>query len=152
MEFILRKACLEDDDDIRALVRRVRINPADLDWRRFWIAADPENGRLLGCGQIKPHPDGSYELASIAVQPEFQGSGIGSAIMEKLLAGPVSPRPLYLMCRANMQPYYQKFGFREVNPAEVTPYFRTLWRIFSILKSLPILPKTMQGRIMIKPG
>ena len=61
-----------------------------LDWRHFIIAVDPEN-QLIGCGQIKPHRDGSSELASIAVQPEYQGQGIGKALIERLLSETRAP-------------------------------------------------------------
>ncbi len=145
MEYILRKATQEDASPIRALIHRVHINPRDLDWRRFWVAVDRE-GHLLGCGQIKPHADGTFELASIAVQPQYQGQGIGRALIQQLLSE--GPRPLYLMCRAPLETYYEQFGFRAALPAEVTPSFRFVWRLFSILKAL--FPVRWQGRIMVK--
>lgn len=145
MEYELRRATQADSPAIQALIRRVGINPRDLDWRRFWIAVDAGD-RLLGCGQIKPHSDGSFELASIAVQPEAQGIGIGQAVVTKLLED--SPRPLYLMCRARMEPFYLRFGFREALPAEIPPSLQWTGRVFSILKGL--LPPRFQGRIMIK--
>ena len=145
MEYRIRQATSQDASAITALIRRVRINPNHLDWQRFWLAVDSQD-RLLGCGQIKPHNDGTFELASLAVQPEAQGQGIGQALMAHLLAN--SPRPLYLICRARLLTYYQPFGFREVLPTEVTPSFRATWRIFSILKRTHF--EGLQGRIMIK--
>jgi N-acetylglutamate synthase-like GNAT family acetyltransferase len=54
--------------EIKALVRVARINPLGLDWRRFVVAL-AENEVVIGCGQLKPHRDGSWELASIVVAP-----------------------------------------------------------------------------------
>ena len=65
-EFTVRPATREDFPAIRSLIHTVRINPTGLGWRRFLVAVTPQ-GRLLGCGQIKLHADGSREMASIAV-------------------------------------------------------------------------------------
>src|SRR4051794_8818052 len=110
----LRKATQNDFPAIRRLIWRVRINPMGLDWRHFIIAVDPVNpvNQLIGCGQIKQHRDGSFELASIAVQPEYQGQGIGKAVIERLLSE--TRVSLFLMCRPEMETYYQKFGFHRL--------------------------------------
>lgn len=115
---------------IQALIWRVHINPTGLDWRRFTVATD-EGGELVGCGQIKPHPGGVFELASIAVQPAWQGQGIGSALIESLLQS--SPSPIYLTCRRELGGFYQQFGFQTTPPAVMPPYFRRLWMLTSLL-------------------
>jgi predicted N-acetyltransferase YhbS len=115
------------------LIYRVGINPLGLDWRRFLIAVD-EEGHVIGSGQIKPHGDGTRELASVAVQPEWQGQGIGREIIERLLA--VNPLPLYLTCRARMAPYYEKFGFRVLEVEEMPLYFRRIYRTASLISRL----------------
>ena len=86
----------------------------------------------MGCGQIKPHGDGSRELASIAVWPRYQGQGLGRAIIYHLLSG-ASP-PLYLTCRASLRAYYEPFGFQVLEPEEMPPYFRRLWKLFRLVK------------------
>jgi N-acetylglutamate synthase-like GNAT family acetyltransferase len=93
-----------------------------------------ETDRLIGCGQIKTHGDKTRELASIAVRPERQGEGIGTAIITQLLTE--NEPPLYLTCRASMQPYYEKFGFRVLRPEEMPPYFRRINRLFSFFKKI----------------
>ena len=120
--YTLRHAKVSDDPAIRALVHAVGINPMALDWQRFLVAVD-ENDHVIGTGQVKPHSDGTHELASIAVDPCCRGQGIAHAIIERLLAD--SPRPLYLTCRSSMQGFYVQFGFEVVqNPARLPPYFR----------------------------
>jgi N-acetylglutamate synthase-like GNAT family acetyltransferase len=97
-----------------------------LDWKRFLVAVSPEE-ELLGCGQIKPHPDGSLELASIAVRDRARGGGIARRIIEELLVK-VPQRPLYLMCRARLESLYVKFGFQSIEFQEMPRYFKTISR------------------------
>ena len=73
----IRRATRQDANAIHALIRQVRINPMALDWRRFLVVVD-EQHRVIGCGQVKPHADGTRELASLAVVPEWQRQGIGT--------------------------------------------------------------------------
>ncbi|MCI0550761.1 MAG: GNAT family N-acetyltransferase, partial [Anaerolineae bacterium] len=100
----LRPAHESDSRQIKDLIHLVGINPMDLDWKRFIVAVDADD-RIIGTGQIKPHGKEILELASIAVQPEFQGQGIARAIIERLLKD--SLRPLYLTCLSTMEPLYQ---------------------------------------------
>jgi N-acetylglutamate synthase-like GNAT family acetyltransferase len=116
--------------DDRSLIRRVRINPRDLDWRRFTIAVDGSE-KMIGCGQIKFHADGLAVLASIAVEPQYRGRGVARAIIDSLLAG--GPRPLYLTCRSTLGSFYAKWGFSEVTRGEMPPYYRRLAGIVSAL-------------------
>jgi len=126
----MRPATAQDSPAIRALVRRVRINPSGLDWRRFLIAVDGA-GRILGCGQLKPHGSDVIELASIAVEEEHRGRGVARAIIERLIGE--APRPLYLTCRSSLGPLYAKWGFRELQAAEMPQYFRRLAKVMSLV-------------------
>jgi amino-acid N-acetyltransferase len=141
----LRRATAADASFIRRLVYAERLNPLGLNWRRFWLAVD-ENGRVIGCGQVKPHGDGSRELASIVVLPEWRNQGVASAIIRRLLAE--NPPPLYLTCRAELTPFYARFGFEVAeNPSELSPYFR---RIIHLSRSLShMFPPLARLRVMI---
>jgi N-acetylglutamate synthase-like GNAT family acetyltransferase len=141
MNIILRPAAASDSAAIRKLIRTVGINPMALDWRRFTIATS-EDGAMLGCGQIKPHGDDTYELASIAVWPRFQGQGVGRAIIMHLLAE--APSPLYLTCRTELRTYYEKFGFQSLVDEQLPPYFRRLWRIARMVTRLSPRMGSMQ--------
>ncbi len=131
--FSLRRAGQPDESAIRALIHQVGINPMGLDWRHFVLAVD-ENDRMIGCGQIKPHFDGTCELASIAVMPERRGQGIARAVIEHLLAENFPP--LYLTCRSELGPLYEKFGFRVLQASELTPYFKRIRRLASLIHRL----------------
>lgn len=126
MLYTLRPAAQGDAWRIRWLIWRSGINPTDLDWRRFIVAVDA-HGRLIGCGQVKPHTDGAYELASIAVERGWRQHGIASAIIQRLLQ--LHPDTLYLMCRSPLGPFYHRFDFRSIEEAQMPPYFRRISRI-----------------------
>jgi N-acetylglutamate synthase-like GNAT family acetyltransferase len=128
-QITLRPAIESDSPHIRSLIHRVGINPMDLNWRHFTIALSAE-GDFIGCAQLKPHRDGSLELASLAVEEAYRNQGVARVLIEHLLAR--SPRPLYLMCRPELQQLYEKFGFRVITAEEMTPYFQRIKRLISI--------------------
>ena len=101
-----------------------------LDWNRFIIASAPD-GTLIACGQIKPHSEGTLELASIAVHPDWRGQGLAREIIKRLVAE--TPRPIYLTCRSDLEPFYIKFGFRSLPSSELTPYFRRIQKLANLM-------------------
>ena len=139
-EYSLRLATASDAPVIRALVRKARINPIGLDWRRF-VLAEARSGQVIGCGQIKPHGDGTRELASIAVVPDWRGRGVARAIIEHLVA--LEPGPLYLTCRRRLGPFYEKFGFRTLWLEEMPPYFRRLAHLAQTLGVFKAIPQDL---------
>jgi N-acetylglutamate synthase-like GNAT family acetyltransferase len=128
MPATIRPATEADQDTIRRLIREAGLNPMSLDWPHFVVAE--QDGAVVGIGQVKPHRDGSRELASIAVVPALQGSGIGGAVIRTLLARETGV--LHLTCRRQMQGYYERFGFRRLEPSEFPPYFRRLIPIVNV--------------------
>ena len=108
-----------------------------LDWPRFLLAVS-ETGEVIGCGQVKPHGDGTRELASIAVIPAWQGNGVARAVIERLLAE--NPGVLYLTCRGHLGPFYERFGFRSLARDEMPPYFRRIHRIARAIGALGLIP------------
>ena len=135
----LRPAREEDAKVIRDLVHKVQINPMGLDWRRFTLAVN-DAGQILACGQLKPHANDLLELASIAVEPAYQGQGLGSQIITRLIAihrmqTAGSPTPLYLTCRFSLGSYYARFGFREASQDEMPKYFRRIQRLANLFLS-----------------
>jgi N-acetylglutamate synthase-like GNAT family acetyltransferase len=138
--FTLRSATRQDAAAIRRLIYQTGINPTALDWHRFVLAVD-EQGRMAGIGQVKPHRDGTCEMASIAVIAAYRGQGVARLVIEGLLAQ-YSP-PLYLTCRETLQPFYEKFGFRVVAAEELPPYFRRILHIFGIYRRLTRFPDSL---------
>ena len=125
-----RPATADDSAAIKSLIHLVRINPMSLDWERFLLASAPD-GELVACGQIKPHSEGTLELASIAVHPAWRGRGLAREIIQRLVAD--SPRPIYLTCRSDLEPFYIKFGFRSLPSSKLTPYFRRIQKLANMI-------------------
>jgi N-acetylglutamate synthase-like GNAT family acetyltransferase len=126
----IRPAVLQDEQTIRAIIRKEGLNPLSLHWKNFLLAEDAQR-RIVGIGAVKTHGDGSRELASIAVLPECRGRGVARAVICALLAR--EGGPLYLTCRDTMTGFYERFGFREIGIGEMTPYFRRLFRILGVV-------------------
>ncbi len=136
----IRPATAADQLSITSIVRNAKINPMGLDWRRFRVAED--TGRVIGTGQIKPHHDGSRELASIAVIPARQREGIATALIQNLMAQELGP--LHLMCQQNLTTYYARFGFSRIPFQAMPTYFRRMVLLARILSPV--------GRLFAKDG
>jgi N-acetylglutamate synthase-like GNAT family acetyltransferase len=125
----IRHALESESAQIKGLIDLVGINPTGLDWRRFTVAVD-QSGRVVACGQVKPHGANIRELASIAVHPEYRGRGLARGVIEVLLRE--NPRPLYLMCMAHNGPMYEKFGFEIMAVEQMPRYFARIKKLFGI--------------------
>ena len=139
-DYRLRAALETDFPAIRRLIHESGINPTGLDWRRFTVAETPD-GQFIGCGQLKPHSDGTLELASLAVIPSQRGKGVARVIIQKLMAD--APRPLYLTCRSQLRPFYEKFGFRGISGDELPQYFRRISRLAGLVNALHLIQDKM---------
>ena len=127
----LRPATEDDAALIRKLVRIGQINPTGLKWPRFMVAKTP-GGQVIGCGQVKSHRDGSQELASLVVDPDWRGQGVARAIIEYFSA--THEGDLYLMCRSSLGPLYEKFGYRSVPREDLPRYFQRIMRMMSLFE------------------
>src|SRR5512132_1659441 len=134
MPVTIHTASADDQYAISTIVRAARINPRDLDWQRFLLAQWGQD--IIGVGQVKPHADGSRELASIAVVPEWQGNGVGGALIRALMERETGP--LHLMCADNREHYYERFGFRRLERQAMPPYFRRFMLMAPILSLLSL--------------
>ncbi|CAG0946966.1 partial amino-acid N-acetyltransferase, partial [Anaerolineae bacterium] len=138
----IRPATQLDQPTITRIIHDAGINPMSLDWRRFLVAEDDTDpkgfakpfGSIVGIGQVKPHGDGSRELASIAVIPSRHGQGIARAIIDELLAR--ESGAVYLTCRDKLESFYTRFGFRKIAHNEMPPDLRRLMRLAGLFGAL----------------
>jgi N-acetylglutamate synthase-like GNAT family acetyltransferase len=63
--FTTRPATAADQQTISRMIGEAGLNRMGLKWPRFIVVE--EAGSILGIGQVKPHRDGTLELASLAV-------------------------------------------------------------------------------------
>lgn len=108
--FTIRSATEKDQRGITALVHGERLNPDDLDWRRFVVAADRTG--LLGAVQMRVHPDRSRELGSLVVRKDARGRGIAEQLIDALLES-VGTRVL-MITGARFASHYRRWGFRRI--------------------------------------
>lgn len=131
--FSLRPANAADFGAIKNLVHTARINPLGLKWPRF-IIAENYLGEVIGCAQIKSHRDGSQELASLVVSPDYRGQGIARSLVARLTSN--HEGDLYLTCGSSLGEFYEKFGFELIDEQQMPPFFRRVSRLASLLDIL----------------
>ena len=127
----IRPAREDDAHKIVSMVRNARLNPFGVRWERFRVAVDTSE-EVIGCAQVKEHRDGSRELASLVVRAKWRGRGVGRSLVMALQKehGP----PLWLTSRSSLVPYYQRFGFVELEAGVYKPaYFRWVSRLVNTL-------------------
>lgn len=110
------------------------------------------DGQIAGLRQVKPHRQGTREVASGLVLPEYRRQGISARLMREILAR--EKGPLYLMCDRQWATYYEQFGFEVVPPKDLPADFgreyrlgRFITRLLSLFarRKLRIIPMRRNG-------
>ncbi|MEL7233813.1 MAG: GNAT family N-acetyltransferase [Chloroflexota bacterium] len=107
----MREATSADQWRIWRIVLGAGLDPTDLHWSHFLIAE--HDGQIAGVGQIRP---AARELGSLVVLPAYRGQGVGGLLIEALVAR--TDGDVYLECNATLAPYYARYGFIEIEPAQ----------------------------------
>jgi len=89
---------------------------ATIEHGRVLVATD-DDGALLGHLQLIAHPDGTHEIASLAVVERCRGQGIGRALVERALEACRDDDVAIVSVRTGMADvgnlrFYQRLGFR----------------------------------------
>jgi N-acetylglutamate synthase-like GNAT family acetyltransferase len=113
----VRPAIPEDQPHIRALARGERLKPTGLDWPRFIVAEDA--GRIVGAVQLRRHPDGSSELASLVVAPAFRRHGVAASLIDRRLADATGR--VFVITGRRHAGYYRRWGFNAIGSMRATP-------------------------------
>jgi N-acetylglutamate synthase-like GNAT family acetyltransferase len=127
----IRPARAEEQATIVSLIYQAKISPRHLHWERFLVTE--ENGRIVGLRQVKVHPQGTREVGSGFVLPEFRHQGISARLINEILSR--EHGTLYLMCRDQWASYYEQFGFRRVDSDQLPADFRKEYRIGRFITS-----------------
>jgi len=76
-----------------------------------------DEGRLVGAGRaLADGVDCSY-IADVAVLPDYQGGGIGRAIVSRLVELSAGHRKVFLYAAAGKEDFYRKLGFKRMTTA-----------------------------------
>lgn len=79
---MLEERCFPGNAMARRQIRRHILNPL----AHFWVAVDPQTGRVAGYSLILHHLRRGPRLYSIAVAPRYRGRGIGKTLLKKSLS------------------------------------------------------------------
>jgi N-acetylglutamate synthase-like GNAT family acetyltransferase len=140
----IRPARQEDQQTIISFVKQAKLNPRNLHWERFLVAE--QDGQIIGIRQIKVYADGTREVASGFVLPEYRRRGISARLMKELLAR--ENGPLYTMVNEMRAPYYEQFGFRRVDINQLPSDFLKEYRIGRIVTGLMSIFRKDKVRII----
>ncbi len=132
MTIVIRHARQEEQEIIVSLIHQAKINPRNLHWENFLVAEG--DGKIVGIRQVKTHIQGTREVGSGYVLPEYRHRGISARLMNEILNG--EKGTLYLMCRDIWIPYYERFGFQRVAVDQLPADFGKEYRIGRFITSL----------------
>ncbi|NET37928.1 MAG: GNAT family N-acetyltransferase [Cyanothece sp. SIO1E1] len=86
-----------------------RLIGAAFSWSKFWVVEYEHT--LIGCALLN-HYVTSSELACVFIKPAWQGQGIGSALVQRLMQA--APKTIYLACKPRMVQFYTNLGWQEI--------------------------------------
>jgi len=115
------QAAPEDEAAILDLLKELEGDRSKFDIARFYVAKIGDI--LVGCVRTKMFDGGCSELASLAVNQNYRGKGIGSGLVATLLSKEVA-RPIFILTELNKESFYNKFYFNIIAPSELPDEFR----------------------------
>lgn len=120
----LRHAGSGDHQEVAALLRSLEL-PTDgvADWLdRFWVAE--HEGRVIGVAGMERYGNGGL-LRSVAVAPDWRGSGIGRVLVERVLdEGRAEGIEEVYLLTMTAEHYFPRLGFDCVNREAVPAALR----------------------------
>jgi GNAT superfamily N-acetyltransferase len=72
---------------------------------------------LIGAGRALADGIDCAYIADVAVHPDHQGQGLGSAIVRRLVEQAASHKKIILYANPGTEPFYTKLGFHPMNTA-----------------------------------
>jgi ribosomal protein S18 acetylase RimI-like enzyme len=76
------------------------------------VAIDADSGRVVGfVAALTDNVQGAF-ITLLEVLPEYQGQGVGKALMEQMLDRLSHIQTIELMCDADLVPFYTQFGMK----------------------------------------
>ncbi len=145
MQDRVRHATAGDQTAISRLVHQARLNPRSLDWRRFVIAEAA--GAPIGVAQLRRHPDGSRELASLVVLGEHRDRGVAGRMIDALLND--EPGPVVTLVDRRYAQHFTRWDFHPVDPADLPRSIARQLRIGRLVTAIGSL--LLRRRIRLLP-
>ncbi len=87
-----------------------------------WLALDGDDGPVVGF--VTAVSDGvlAAYIPLLEVLPTYQGCGIGSELMQRMLATLADVYMVDLLCDVDLQPYYERLGMKPATGMFVRNY------------------------------
>lgn len=84
-------------------------------------------GEPVGMGRVVGDDGTVYQISDMAVHPDHQGAGLGTAIMAALDSwiDETAPPNAYVNLLADVDGFYERFGFEETRPTSKGMFRRT---------------------------
>ena len=91
------------------------------------IAVHEPTSAVVGMGRVVGDGGTVYLISDMAVHPDHQGRGVGTAIMAALddWVAETAPPRAYVTLMADVDGFYDRFGFEETRPASKGMFKRT---------------------------
>ena len=84
-------------------------------------------GEAAAMGRVVGDDGAVFHVTDMAVHPDHQRRGLGTAVMEAILGyvEEAAPPQAYVNLMADVDGFYERFGFQETRPASKGMYRRT---------------------------
>jgi amino-acid N-acetyltransferase len=125
---MIRKALLDDVNTIHGLLQFYNIKGELLarplsklydHLRDFWVFEDPETKKTIGCCALQFCWEDLAEIRSLAVDPDFTGRGIGSALTERAIQEAFYFRIKNLFTLTYRPGFFERFGFSIIDKSKL---------------------------------
>jgi ribosomal protein S18 acetylase RimI-like enzyme len=85
------------------------------------------SGETVGMGRIVGDDGAVFHVCDMAIHPSHQDRGLGTAVVNALLKyiDDTAPPRAYVNLMADVEGFYERFGFEETRPASKGMYLRT---------------------------
>lgn len=80
-----------------------------------YLVAEAHDGDIVGCGSLKIYSRDLAEVAGLAVRPDWQGFGVGRAVLESLLAEARAHGLAEVLALTRKPAFFLKLGFTPVD-------------------------------------
>jgi len=91
------------------------------------VAVHEPSGETVGMARVVGDDGSVFHVCDMAVHPDHQRQGLGTRLMEAVLAyvEETAPPRAYVNLVADVDGFYEQFGFEETRPASKGMYLRT---------------------------
>ncbi|MFW5636166.1 MAG: N-acetyltransferase [Thermodesulfobacteriota bacterium] len=124
----IRKATIEDVKSVHRLLHAYSgegdLIPRPLSRlydhvRDFWVAADPESGRVAGCCALQFCWEDLGEIRSLAVDTDLRGRGTATGLVNTCIEEARSFEMSRLFCLTFKPGFFERFGFVRIDRADL---------------------------------